>query len=556
MRAIQEYKWFANQSHNACRDVRSTEQQVANLEQALASAKDTLACQQSHQLLAVSAEQKQGQLISRLQVQQRVGWPVMLPREVSCGILSKTSRYHAKMCAVSSLRLQGLVLSAEPIKFESKWGRQRLAANRHHSLAVTADGSLFSWGDGEDGKLGVGDEDMRIVPTLVQGELKGKTVAQVSAGEQHSACVTADGELYAWGYLSNGYTVVLPTLVRGPLQGTVVTQVSASGSGCCTLCVTVEGAVYSWGRGDFGQLGLGDTQDRQLPTLVQGQLQGKVVAQVSAGCFSGYCATTYGAVFSWGIGSNGGLGLGDQNDRHVPTQIERLRGESVVQIAASDHALAVTVDGSLFSWGSNDCGQLGLGDTDIRLFPTPVCGDLHVEAVRRPKLNCHTELVVYRRLRPVQVKDVVQVSVCGSSTACVTEAGAVFAWGAVDFQSMDVLEPAGRVLAPTQVDEDDDWTREDGNPIVQGRDEDVLEDQEELPFLAGGDMSGMQVAQVAAGGSHMLCVTINGEIFSWGLNDDGCGHIGCLGIGLGAWEQDDWPMPVLVGKDLQGRQMI
>ena len=64
----------------------------------------------------------------------------------------------------------------------------------------TADGSVFTWGEGGEGKLGLGDEDYDVlVPTLVRGELQNKAVVQVAAGDQHSMCVTGDGLVYTWG---------------------------------------------------------------------------------------------------------------------------------------------------------------------------------------------------------------------------------------------------------------------------------------------------------------------------------------------------------------------
>ena len=64
----------------------------------------------------------------------------------------------------------------------------------------TADGSVFTWGEGGEGKLGLGDEDYDVlVPTLVRGELQNKAVVQVAAGDQHSTCVTGGGSVYTWG---------------------------------------------------------------------------------------------------------------------------------------------------------------------------------------------------------------------------------------------------------------------------------------------------------------------------------------------------------------------
>ena len=64
---------------------------------------------------------------------------------------------------------------------------------------------MFTWGDGEGGKLGLGDDHSnKLVPTLVRGELENKAVVQVAASTDHSACLTEDGSVYMWGSNSQG----------------------------------------------------------------------------------------------------------------------------------------------------------------------------------------------------------------------------------------------------------------------------------------------------------------------------------------------------------------
>ena len=104
---------------------------------------------------------------------------------------------------------------------------------------------MFGCGYNKDSQLAVGDTENRVVPTLVTGLLKTKTVVQVAAGFLHSACLTADGLLYVCGYgvlgrLGVGDTEgrVVPTLARGELQGRKVLQVDAGGGQ--TMCMAAE----------------------------------------------------------------------------------------------------------------------------------------------------------------------------------------------------------------------------------------------------------------------------------------------------------------------------
>ena len=109
---------------------------------------------------------------------------------------------------------------------------------------------------------------------------------------------------------------------------------------------------------------MGDTEDRHAPTLVTG-LQGKQVACVAAATYHTICTTADGSVFTWGAGYGGKLGLGDdRSNKRVPTQVRgELQNKAVVQVAAGDgHSICVASDGSVYLWGRNDQGQLGVGD--------------------------------------------------------------------------------------------------------------------------------------------------------------------------------------------------
>ena len=74
-----------------------------------------------------------------------------------------------------------------------------MSAGDRHTAAVTDEGALYTWGNGEGGRLGHGDEDPKLVPVRVAGALGGKCVVAASAGDSHTADVTEEGELYTWG---------------------------------------------------------------------------------------------------------------------------------------------------------------------------------------------------------------------------------------------------------------------------------------------------------------------------------------------------------------------
>ena len=183
------------------------------------------------------------------------------------------------MVSVSCPLLRGTVNAAEPIRFKTPlWPRARIAAGGYYTLCVSADGRVFASGKNEFGQLGDGHKENRVVPTLVTGLLKSKTVVQVTAGYGHTACLTADGLVYVCGCGDEGRLGVgdiqdtegrvVPTLVRGELEGRKVLQVAAGG--LHTMFVTVDGLVFACGYNGNGELGVGDIEDRLVPTLLRG----------------------------------------------------------------------------------------------------------------------------------------------------------------------------------------------------------------------------------------------------------------------------------------------
>ena len=111
----------------------------------------------------------------------------------------------------------------------------------------------------------------------------------------------------------------------------------------------------------------------RVPRLIKGLATMKVTA-VAAGMYHSCALTAAGQLYTWGNNSKGQLGLGRNNDMvFSPTLVESLAGVPVAGVACGgNHTLAVTRSGAVFAWGSNNHGQLGLGDTTDRVWPTQV----------------------------------------------------------------------------------------------------------------------------------------------------------------------------------------
>ncbi|BFZ01051.1 hypothetical protein BsWGS_04090 [Bradybaena similaris] len=255
-----------------------------------------------------------------------------------------------------------------------------------HTLALTVDGELFSWGDGDYGKLGLGGNHTQKFPKLIQGPLTRKVVKCMSAGYRHSAAVTIDGELYTWGEgdygrLGHGDKTSrnLPKQVK---DIGLVGQVACGSSH--TIAISQDGkTVWSFGGGDNGKLGHGDMNRQTKPMTIQG-LCGMYIRKVACSSQTSLALTSTGQVYAWGSGACLGFGLSDVTAMS-PKLLEDLQGIRVMDITSGDsHCLALSYDNEVYAWGNNAMGQCGQGHAQSPVTrPRKVIGldDAHIQQV-------------------------------------------------------------------------------------------------------------------------------------------------------------------------------
>ena len=274
---------------------------------------------------------------------------------------------------------EGVTRLNTPTRLPSPLGGERamsVSAGAAHSLALAANGSVWSWGCGHCGRLGHGDQQHQLLPMKVEA-FAGQRVVAVSAGSDHSLSLTADGALWSWGVggdgklgHGDGQHQWQPKKVEA-FAGQRVVAVSAGRSH--SLAITADGAVWSWGWGAFGRLGHGDERTQLLPKKVEAFAGHRVVA-VSAADFHSLAITADGAVWSWGWGIFGMLGHGDQQTQLLPKKVEAFAGQRVVAVSAGiSHSLALTAANAVFAWGEGEYGCLGHGeDLSNQLLPKKI----------------------------------------------------------------------------------------------------------------------------------------------------------------------------------------
>lgn len=155
---------------------------------------------------------------------------------------------------------------------------QQIAAGRYHTLALTADGKLFAWGSNKGGQLGpsIADNITRPRPVNLPTALKNTVWTQVAGGAAHTIALTADGRAYTWG---NNVAGQLGSGSTRASRGPVAIALPASCASRCTqvaagsfhtLAQSANGTLCTWGTNGYGQLGDGGTDQQATPACRTG----------------------------------------------------------------------------------------------------------------------------------------------------------------------------------------------------------------------------------------------------------------------------------------------
>ena len=264
-----------------------------------------------------------------------------------------------------------------------------------HVMAVGKGGDCFVWGDGDAGQLGLGS--LYHSPTIaINNSFPGVRI--VSTGANHSAVlVDSTNGVYIWGHGGNGRLgigawekVGVPDNQKHffPVPSYLTTLEPVRFVSCGADHTLAYGAsgVWAWGSGSGGKLGLGDEKDRNSPCIVP-RLKGRSITSLIASTWHSMALAKHppfldgGWIYTWGSGYHGQLGQSTRQISLLPETIEYFITYhlSIKQIfSGSHHCAALTIDGEMYSWGSNKNGCLGrkadLGGTNFTAIPGHVGG--------------------------------------------------------------------------------------------------------------------------------------------------------------------------------------
>ena len=244
-------------------------------------------------------------------------------------------------------------------------------AGQYTCLVIKTDGTLWTWGRGQSGQLGLGNTTSYSSPKQV-GSLT--NWASTSNGRFAVIATKTDGTLWSWGNNAVGSLGLSnTTYYSSPKQvGALTTWLRVAMSGYGTsFAITTSGTLYSWGHNYYGELGRGTSgggTNTSSPVQV-GALTNWL--NLACGRYFVLATKTDGTLWGWGRNNQGQLGLGNITNYSSPKQIGSLTTWATVSGAAS-YSLAITTAGTLYAWGSNDSGQLGLGNVTAYSSPKQV----------------------------------------------------------------------------------------------------------------------------------------------------------------------------------------
>lgn len=257
----------------------------------------------------------------------------------------------------------------EPMQVGYQRDWKEISCKGTHVLALKNDGSLWAWGDNSWGALGDGSTTHRNKPVRIGTD---NDWQHVSAGSDHSLALKNDGSLWAWGMNLDGELGInnmdekdVPTRIGADKDWA---SISVGGNRDCHAIKT-DGSLWAWGNGTYWVRGDSSIADQLTPARI-GTANDWLT--VDAGVFHSLAIKKDHSLWVWGSGSFGSLGTGNMMEFHPrPVQVGTVKTWSFIS-ANHQHSLAIRSDGTLWAWGYNPWGQLGLGHTNDVSSPTQV----------------------------------------------------------------------------------------------------------------------------------------------------------------------------------------
>lgn len=263
----------------------------------------------------------------------------------------------------------------EKINFFEKNKIIDISCGEFHSISLTKENKVYSWGGNLNNKLGQ-DNNIYLKPSIIKS-LSLNKITQISCGEYHTIALSNNNEIFSWGgggmynhgqcgLGNNKINIEKPTKINW-FNNNYKIPIKIICGGYHSMVLCADNHIYSFGKGDLGQLGNGKQEDCYEPKKCdfKNLNVNDIIKDISCGSEHSILLTEKGKVYVCGNNYNGQLGIGNNNNVYSFLNVNSLNNIKIIQIACGwNHSLILSDEGYVYSCGCNVSGELGIGDCE------------------------------------------------------------------------------------------------------------------------------------------------------------------------------------------------
>ncbi len=280
--------------------------------------------------------------------------------------------------------MNGLVMRKEPGQVVGLTDVAAIAAGRSTGIALKKDGTVWAWGENTYGTLGDGNYETSVLSgaSAIPVQVIGLTdIVAIATKRSHILALESDGTVWAWGHnrygqFGNGIATGDPNL-PGPLPVQVSELIDPDATIATgywhSMALKDDGTVLTWGLNEAGELCDGTVINKLIPVEIDGLYD---LAAIEGGEYQTIALTRSGTVWMCGSNSIGQLGIGVATEESINTPVAVTGLTDVFAISSGKYySISLKGDGTIWTWGFNNKGQLGDGTTMDRAAPVQVLMD-------------------------------------------------------------------------------------------------------------------------------------------------------------------------------------